>query len=317
MTSAMKTIRYELDSQGIATLTFDQPGSAVNTMTPQWQADLADAVEQLALDKERIKGVLLASAKTTFFAGAELKSVLQLRAEDAAEGFRGIEALKRSFRRLETMGRPVVALLNGAALGGGWELALAAHARFALDDAKIQFGTPEVTLGLIPGATGITKTVRLLGLMGAHPYLVEGKVFGPREAVELGLVQGLGNSVEALREQALAWIAANPDAVQPWDRKDYKLPGGTPSTPKIAAGLVVAPAMLAAKTRGLYPAPQAVLEAMVEGAQVDYDTATRIESRKLARIMVGQNAKNMITAFFFNLNAIRASLRLSMRVAVS
>ena len=302
----METIRYELDDAGIATLTFDEPGSPVNTMTLQWQADMAEAADALERDKALVKGVLLASAKTTFFAGAELKSVLKLKAEDAAEGFRRIEALKRSFRRIETLGRPVVSLLNGAALGGGWELALVAHARFSLADKKIQYGTPEVSLGLIPGATGITKTVRLLGLMAAQPYLLEGKLFGPQEALELGLIDGLGDSVDDLRAQALAWIAAHPDAVQPWDRKDYKMPGGTPSNPRIAAGLVVAPAMLAQKTRGLYPAAQAILEAMVEGAMVDYDTATRIESRKLAKTMVSQTTKNMVTAFFFNMNAIKS-----------
>ena len=305
----METIRYELKDDGIATLTFDEPGSPVNTMKLQWQHDLAAAVDGLVRDKERITGVLLASAKSTFFAGAELKGVLKLKAEDAAPGFAQIEAMKRSFRRIETLGRPVVALLNGAALGGGWEVALAAHARFALNDTrdrKIQFGMPEVSLGLIPGATGIVKTVRLLGLMAAQPYLVEGKLFGPREALELGLVNGLGDDLASLRAQALAWIAEHPDAVQPWDRKDYRMPGGTPANPKIAAGLVVAPAMLAQKTRGLYPAPQAILEAMVEGAMVDYDTATRIESRKLAKLMVSQTTKNMITAFFFDMNACRS-----------
>ena len=302
----MQTLRYELADDGIATIPFDEPGSPVNTMTLQWQHDLAEAADCLVRDKERIKGVLLASAKSTFFAGAELKGVLKLKAEDAAEGFTRIEALKRSFRRIETLGRPVVALLNGAALGGGWEVALAAHARFALDDKKIQFGTPEVSLGLIPGATGITKTVRLLGLMAAQPYLLEGKLFGPREALALGLVDGLGESAESLRTQALAWIADHPDAMQPWDRKDYKMPGGTPSHPKIAAALVVAPAVLAQKTRGLYPAAQAILETMVEGAMVDYDTATRIESRKLAKTMVSQTTKNMVSAFFFDMNAIRS-----------
>ena len=302
----MQTLRYELADDGISTITFDEPGSPVNTMTLQWQHDLAEAADCLVRDKERIKGVLLASAKSTFFAGAELKGVLKLKAEDAAEGFTRIEALKRSFRRIETLGRPVVALLNGAALGGGWEVALAAHARFALDDKKIQFGTPEVSLGLIPGATGITKTVRLLGLMAAQPYLLEGKLFGPREALALGLVDGLGESAESLRTQALAWIADHPDAMQPWDRKDYKMPGGTPSHPKIAAALVVAAAVLAQKTRGLYPAAQAILETMAEGAMVDYDTATRIESRKLAKTMVSQTTKNMVSAFFFDMNAIRS-----------
>ena len=302
----MKTIRYELAADGIATLTFDDPGAPVNTMSLQWQDDFGAAVARVLADKERIKGLLLASAKSTFFAGAELKSVLQMTAADAPEAFRRIEALKKGFRQLETMGKPVVALLGGSALGGGWEVALVGHARFALDDRRIQFGTPEVSLGLIPGATGITKTVRLLGLMGANPYLVEGKLFNPRQAVDLGLVQGLASSADELEALALAWIAANPAPVQPWDRKDYKMPGGLPSSPKIAMGLAVAPAMLNARTRGLYPAPQAILETMVEGALVDYDTATRIESRKLARILVGQNAKNMITAFFFNLNAIRS-----------
>ena len=165
----MKTIRYELDGVGIATLTFDQPDSPVNTMTPQWRLDLAAAVMQLLADKERIKGVLLASAKTTFFAGVDLKSLLKLTDDDARQGFAEIEAMKRDFRRIETMGRPVVTLLNGAALGGGWEVALIGHARFALDDPKIRFGTPEVSLGLIPGATGITKTVRRLGLLAAQP----------------------------------------------------------------------------------------------------------------------------------------------------
>jgi 3-hydroxyacyl-CoA dehydrogenase / enoyl-CoA hydratase / 3-hydroxybutyryl-CoA epimerase len=302
----METLRYELTDDGIATITFDEPGSPVNTMTLQWQHDLAEAAAQLVRDKDRIKGVLLASAKNTFFAGAELKGVLKLKAEDAAIGFVRIEALKKSFRTIETFGRPVVALLNGAALGGGWEVALAAHARFAIDDRKIQFGTPEVSLGLIPGATGVTKTVRLLGLMAAQPYLLEGKLFGPREALDLGVVDGLVDDAAGLRAQALAWIADHPDAIQPWDRKDYKMPGGTPSNPKIAAGLVVAPAMLAQKTRGLYPAAQAILEAMVEGAMVDYDTATRIESRKLAKTMVSQETKNMVTAFFFNVNAIKS-----------
>jgi len=165
---------------------------------------------------------------------------------------------------------------------------------------------PEVTLGLIPGATGITKTVRTFGLVDARPFLLEGKLFGPREAHEIGWVDGLAATRAELRAQAIAWIDAHPDAVQPWDRKDYRLPGGTPSNPKIAAGLAVAPAMLAQKTRGLYPATQAILEAMVEGALVDFDSAVRIEARKLARVMVGQTAKNMIQAFFFDLQAIRS-----------
>ena len=302
----MNTIRYEIDGEGIATVTFDAPGASVNTMTLEWQHDLAEVAAAVVRDKEKIKGVCLASAKSTFFAGAALKHVLTLKEEDAKPGFAEIEALKKSYRALETCGRPVVSLLAGSALGGGWEVALIGHARFALDDATIRFGMPEVSLGLIPGATGIVKTVRTMGLMAAQSYLIEGRLVAPREALEIGWIDGLASSVVELRALALTWIAEHPDATQPWDRRDYKMPGGTPASPKIAAALAVAPAVLAQKTRGLYPATQAILETMVEGALVDYDTATRIESRKLAKVMVGQTAKNMIQAFFFDVGAIRS-----------
>jgi 3-hydroxyacyl-CoA dehydrogenase/enoyl-CoA hydratase/3-hydroxybutyryl-CoA epimerase len=302
----METLRYEIDADRILTITFDAPDAAVNTMTAAWQRDLAAVAAQALAEKEKIRGIVLASAKETFFAGAALKSVLKLEAKDAVPGFHEIQALTKSYRTLETLGRPVVSLLTGSALGGGWEVALIGHARFALDDAKIRFGMPEVTLGLIPGATGITKTVRHFGLTDARPYLLEGKLFGPQEALEIGWVDKLAKTREELRGHAIAWIDAHPDAVQPWDRNDYRMPGGTPSNPKIAAGLAVAPAMLAQKTRGLYPATQAILEAMVEGALVDFDSAVRIEARKLARTMVGQTAKNMIQAFFFDLQAIRS-----------
>ncbi|MBN9404161.1 MAG: enoyl-CoA hydratase/isomerase family protein [Burkholderiales bacterium] len=300
-----QTLRCEL-ADGIATLTFDEPNSPVNTMCAAWQDDIVAAVEQLAAQKDQLMGVILASAKKTFFAGADLKSVMRLTEADAPAVFAEIERLKRAFRTLETLGIPVVACLNGSALGGGWEVALAAHHRVAVDDAGAQFGLPELTLGLIPGATGISKMTRLLGLMGAQPFIMESRLFNPRQGHELGLVHELVACDGELRARALAWIAANPGARQPWDDKAYKIPGGTPANPKIAGGLVVAPAMLTAKTHGNYPAPEAALSAMVEGAQVDYDTATRIESRYLASLMAGPVARNMINTFFFNLNAIKS-----------
>jgi 3-hydroxyacyl-CoA dehydrogenase/enoyl-CoA hydratase/3-hydroxybutyryl-CoA epimerase len=301
----MKTIRYEL-AGGIATLTFDEPGSPVNTMCQQWQQDLTEVTAQVVKDKDAIKGIILASAKTTFFAGADLKGTMRLKPEDAPRVFAEIEQTKKNLRTLETLGKPVVACINGAALGGGWEVALVGHHRIAVDDRKIQLGLPEITLGLIPGASGITKMTRLLGLMGAQPYILESRVFGPREALELGLVHELVGDAAQLREKALAWIAANPTAQQPWDAKDYKIPGGTPANPKVAGALSVAPAMLNKTTRGLYPAPEYALAAMAEGAQVDFDTALRIESRYLARLIVSPVAKNMINTFFFNLNAIKS-----------
>jgi 3-hydroxyacyl-CoA dehydrogenase/enoyl-CoA hydratase/3-hydroxybutyryl-CoA epimerase len=301
----MKTIKYEL-ANGIATLTFDEPDSPVNTLCLQWQDDLSEVTAQVLKDKDAISGVILASAKSTFFAGADLKAVMRMHPSDATRAYAEVERMKHNLRTLETLGKPVVICLNGTALGGGWELALVGHHRVAVDDNRTQFGLPEVTLGLLPGAGGVTKMTRHLGLMGAQPYLVEGKLFGPREALALGLVHELVTDAGELRAKALAWIAANPTAQHPWDAKDYKIPGGTPANPQIAAVLSVAPALLKKQTRGLYPAPEAILACMVEGALVDIETALRIESRYLARLLTGPNAKAMINTFFFNMNAVKS-----------
>ena len=305
----MKTIQYAL-VDGIATITFDEPNSPVNTMCLQWQEDLTTVAGQVLKDKDAIKGILLASAKSTFFAGADLKGTMRLKPSDAPLVYTEIERLKANFRAIETLGKPVVSLINGTALGGGWEVALVGHHRIAIDDKKIQLGLPEVTLGLLPGACGVTKMTRHLGLMGAQPYLVEGKTFSPSEAKGMGLVHDLvapgPDAQNEMRAKALAWIAANPSAQHPWEAKGYKVPGGLPSSPAVAQMLAVAPAVIKKQTRGLYPAPEAIIACMVEGLQVDIETALRLESRALAKLMTGSNAKAMINTFFFNLNAIKS-----------
>ena len=260
----LKTIQYGIQD-GIAVITFDEENSPVNTMCLQWQDDLEAVAAQVLADKDAIRGVILASAKTTFFAGADLKGVMRMQPEDAKRVFVEIERIKKNFRIIETLGKPVVSCLNGTALGGGWEVALVGHHRIAVNNPKTQFGLPEVTLGLIPGGGGITKMTRQLGLMGAQPYLLESKLFGPAEAQKLGFVHALVDSEAELMPAARAWIDSvqgNAEACQhPWDRKGFKIPGGTPSNPAIAQGLVVAPAMLKKTTRGLYCPPDRMFSA--------------------------------------------------------
>ena len=305
----LKTLRYDIE-QGIATVTFDEQGSPVNTMCLQWQDDLAEVAQVLVQDRSKLQGVILASNKSTFFAGADLKGVMRSSAADGPRVFAEIERIKKNFRTIETLGIPVVSCLNGSALGGGWEVALIGHHRIATRNPKIQFGLPEVTLGLIPGGGGITKMTRTLGLLAAQPYILESKLFGPEQALKLGLVNELVETDSELRKCALAFITAvqnKPEAcLHLWDRKDYKMPGGTPHNPKLAGMLSLAPAALKQKTRGLYPAPEAALAAMVEGALVDFDTAMRIESRYLAGLMTSGIARNMINTVFFNMNSIKS-----------
>jgi 3-hydroxyacyl-CoA dehydrogenase/enoyl-CoA hydratase/3-hydroxybutyryl-CoA epimerase len=301
----VKTLRYEL-GDGVATITFDEAGSAVNTMCDAWRKELSEVTAQVVRDQTSIRGIVLGSGKSTFFAGADLKATMRLQPADGPRLFAEIEQIKKCFRTLETLGKPVVCCLNGTALGGGWEVALVGHYRIAVDSPKIRFGLPEVTLGLIPGASGITKMTRLLGLVAAQPYLLESQLFSPREALGLGLVHELVPDAASLRPAALAFIDSHPEAHHPWDDKTYRMPGGAPSSPAIAGMLAVAPAILKRKTQGLYPAPEYALAAMLEGAQVDFETALRIESRYLARLVVGKVAKNMINTFFFDMNAVKS-----------
>jgi len=201
----------------------------------------------------------------------------------------------------------VVAAINGAALGGGLEIALACHHRIAADVKGSQLGLPEVTLGLLPGGGGVTRTVRMFGIQNAFMNILsQGTRFKPAKAKEIGLVDELVGSVEELVPAAKAWIKANPDShTQPWDAKGYKMPGGTPSSPALAGILPSFPALLKKQLKGApMPAPRAILDAAVEGAQVDFDTASRIESRYFAQLVTGQVAKNMIQAFFFDLQHI-------------
>ncbi|ASW89196.1 3-hydroxyacyl-CoA dehydrogenase NAD-binding domain-containing protein [Mycobacterium marseillense] len=304
---AENTIQWDKDADGIVTLTLDDPTGSANVMNEHYSESMHNAVERLAAEKESITGVVITSAKKTFFAGGDLKGMINLGPENAGEAFDTVESVKRDLRALETLGKPVVAAINGAALGGGLEIALACHHRIAADVKGSVLGLPEVTLGLLPGGGGVTRTVRMFGIQNAFMNILsQGTRFKPAKAKEIGLVDELVGSVEELVPAAKAWIKANPDShEQPWDKKGYKMPGGTPASPALAANLPAFPALLKKQLKGApMPAPRAILDAVVEGAQVDFDTASRIESRYFTSLVTGQVAKNMIQAFFFDLQHI-------------
>ncbi|HEU4362828.1 MAG TPA: 3-hydroxyacyl-CoA dehydrogenase NAD-binding domain-containing protein [Mycobacterium sp.] len=304
---AENTIQWDKDADGIVTLTLDDPTGSANVMNEHYSESMHNAVERLVAEKDSITGVVITSAKKTFFAGGDLKSMIQIGPDQAQLAFDTVENIKKDLRALETLGKPVVAAINGAALGGGLEIALACHHRIAADVKGSQLGLPEVTLGLLPGGGGVTRTVRMLGIQNAFmTVLSQGTRFNPAKAKEIGLVDELVGTVEELVPAAKAWIKSNPEAhVQPWDAKGYKMPGGTPATPALAANLPAFPAILRKQLKGApMPAPRAIMDAAVEGAAVDFDTASRIESRYFASLVTGNVAKNMIQAFFFDLQHI-------------
>jgi 3-hydroxyacyl-CoA dehydrogenase / enoyl-CoA hydratase / 3-hydroxybutyryl-CoA epimerase len=301
-------IRWAADDDGIVVLTMDDPDQSANTMNETFGRSFAATVDRLVAERDSITGVVITSAKKTFFAGGDLNLLISGKPADAARLTETLDAAKAQFRRLEQLGRPVVAAINGAALGGGYEIALACHHRIALDAKGSQIGLPEVTLGLLPGAGGVTRTVRMLGIQNALlNILLQGQRRKPAEALELGMVDEVVATPEEMLAKAKEWIKANPDAVQPWDVKGYKIPGGGPASPSFAANLPAFPANLRKQLKGApMPAPRNILAAAIEGAQVDIDTATRVETQYLVELIVGQTSKNMIKAFFFDLQHINS-----------
>ncbi len=303
---AADTIRWEDAGDGVVNLVLDDPNQSANTMNADFGASLKATVERLEAEKDSIAGVVITSAKKTFFAGGDLNDLKKVTRENADEFAGWVRENKALLRRLETLGKPVVAAINGAALGGGLEIALACHRRIVVNDPKIQLGQPEVQLGLLPGAGGVVRITRLLGIVdGLMQVLLQGKRLRPEKAKEIGIVDELVDSPDDLVPAAKTWIAANPEAVQPWDVKGYKIPGGTPSNPKLAQNLPAFPANLRKQLKGAnYPAPHHIMAAAVEGAQVDFDTALAIEGRYFVDLAAGQVAKNMIQAFFFDLQQV-------------
>lgn len=300
--------RWETDEAGIVTLTMDDENQSANTMNELFTRSFVATLDRLEAEKESITGVVVTSAKKTFFAGGDLHLLLAAGPGDAGRITENGTLIKAQLRRLETLGRPVVAAINGAALGGGYEIALACHHRIALEARGSQIGLPEVTLGLLPGAGGVVRTVRLLGIQNALlNVLLQGQRHRPAEALALGMIDEVVATPEEMLANAKAWITAHPDADQPWDRKGYKIPGGSPTNPSFAANLPAFPANLRKQLKGApMPAPRNILAAAIEGALVDIDTATKVEGQYFVELVTGQTAKNMITAFFFDLQHINS-----------
>lgn len=329
----MEQFHYQKDAQNIVTLTMDMAGP-VNTMNASYLELMQAAISRLS-EEDALKGVVIASAKKTFFAGGDLKYMSGIEAGQESEAFAFTESIKAQLRALEKLPVPVVAAINGAALGGGFELCLACHHRIAAPSALV--GLPEVQLGLLPGGGGIVRTVNLLGVQAALPLLLEGKKQIAKKAFELGLIDELlddallskeavnagaevdavlGNATtQALVAQAKQWIieqANNPfAAIQPWDwdkrqhGKVHKLPGGDMNQPKNALFVAGISAKTFQKTRGLMPAPEQIIDMAAEAARLPFDRAMTLESRKLAYLITTPQAKNLIQTFFFQMNAVK------------
>lgn len=296
------TVLFEIDADGIGLVTFDQPGRAMNVLNPSLVEPFAAVVARLE-SEAGIKGLVLSSGKSTFVVGADIDQLAKI--TTAGEAFRLCEDLKRVLRRMETCGKPVVAALNGTALGGGLELALACHARFALDDAGLKLGLPEVKLGLLPGGGGTQRLPRLIGIQKSFELITQGSELRAAEARDLGLINELAGSREQLLQKARDWCLAHPRAVQPWDQSGFRMPGGDSRHPGIVQLLAIAPSIANAKSHGNYPAVTHIMSCLFEGGLLDFDAASQVESRYFAACVVSPSSKNMIGTLWYQLNAIK------------
>ncbi len=294
-------ISLQLGDDGILVATMDLPGRPMNVVTEDVMRALAAAVERLA--EAAVLGLVLTSAKADFCVGGDIDRMSTWTRPE--EPFEASMAMKAVLRKLERQGKPVVAAINGHALGGGLELALACHARFAIDDARLKIGQPEVKLGLLPGGGGTVRLPRLVGIQQALQIMAEGNDLNPQQALAMGLLTALARDRDDLMAQALAWIAANPKARQPWDAPKFRFPGGDSRAPALAQMFAVAPSVAAAKSFGNYPAVTHIMSAVFEGGLLDFDSASVVESRYFAACAMSAESRNLINTLWYQLNAVK------------
>ena len=297
----MSAVTVEVGADGIAVATMNLPGRPMNVVGDVLMQGLADALKALA--EPGVKGLVLTSGKADFCAGGDLDRMAQWTKPE--EAFEAANAMKAVLRTLETQGKPVVAAINGHALGGGLEIALACHARIVLDDARLKLGQPEVKLGLLPGGGGTVRLPRLVGMQAALQVMAEGNDLSPAKALAMGLITELAPTREALLAQARAWIEAHPKAQQPWDAPKFRFPGGDTRSPAMAQLFSVAPSVAAAKSYGNYPAVTHIMSSVFEGGLMDFDRACQVESRYFAACAMSAASKNMINTLWFQLNALK------------
>lgn len=292
-------INYSKDENNIVTLSFSMTESPVNMINEASMQAFQDGLEKAFADSA-LKGVIITSSKKEFLVGADLNMIINIKTAEEIQ--KSVSKLHQLYRKMETSGKPVVAAINGTALGGGYELCLACHYRIAINDSKIEIGMPEVLLGLLPGGGGTQRLPRLIGIQESLRPLMEGQKIRPQQALQNKMVDALVNTADELIPAAKEWILKNGNAIQPWDKKDFKIPGGGINTPNNAMILAGAAGLLRKKTFGNYPAPVSILSCVYEGLQLPFDRALQVESRYFTQCVMSDVAKNMIRTLFFSMN---------------
>lgn len=299
-------IRYKKDTDNIVTLTLDMQNSPINIINYEIGKTFIPVIQHLKEEKTKgaLRGVIITSAKASFLAGADMDFLYQ--SKDAQAIYEYSQAITTFMRDLESPGVPVVAAINGAALGSGFELAMACHHRVVLNDPKIELGFPEISMGLMPSSGGVIRMMWQMGIEKAFRILSNDHRYSPTEALEVGIVDALAVDEDDLIDQAREWLLENREGRRVWDTEGGKIPFGTANDLAIAERIRFLAAGLAKSTYNNFQAPQTILNCLSEGSKVDFDTACRIQSRYFTNLMMNQQSKNMIKVFWYQKNEVNA-----------
>ncbi|MGC1669129.1 MAG: 3-hydroxyacyl-CoA dehydrogenase NAD-binding domain-containing protein [Pseudolabrys sp.] len=315
----MANFKLDVDADGIALITWDMAERSMNVINTGIIEELGTLVDKVAADAA-IKGAIVTSGKDAFCGGADLTmlegmgavfaNLVRTKGEEAAAAFIFEESRKLSqlYRRLETSGKPWVCALNGTAMGGGFELALACNRRVATDNPKTRLGLPEIKIGLFPGAGGTQRVARMLAPADALLFLLKGDQLKVDRAKAMKLIDAVVPQADLIKT-AKDWIKAGGKAKAPWDTEGFRLPGG-PVYSK--AGMMTFPAANAIyrrETYDNYPAARAILQVVYEGLQLPMDTALRVESRWFAKILRSPEAAAMIRSLFVSMQDLNKGAR--------
>ncbi len=299
---SFEPLSYQLADSGVAFISIDVKDRPVNVLTPELHQAIGTAAEHLTADEHAV-GAVIHSGKSSFMAGGDLKRIVRYydMQRTPAEAYEQSRTYTNSLRKLETCGKPVAVAVNGTALGGGLELALACHYRVVIDNPKILLGLPEVTLGLLPAGGGTQRLPRLIGLKAAADLILSGRYLDPAEALELGIINRVVSEKDLL-QTAERWVLEAENAQQPWDQKGFKVPGGSGlNNMNIGRLFQILTAQVSADYRHNYPAPIAALRCLFNGTTVSsMDAALKIESREFSALTRDPVARNMIRTGFLN-----------------
>ncbi|MER7277879.1 enoyl-CoA hydratase/isomerase family protein [Dactylosporangium sp. NPDC000244] len=283
--------RWSWDADGVVTVTLDDPGRTANMLNRRHYDGLGACLDDLTRQLDRLRGVVLTSAKRSFIAGPDFVPS-EITPDEAAGTYDLLTPLRDQARRLETLGRPVAAALNGSALGGGFELALACHYRVGPNDPSVVWALAETGMGIIPGGGGTVRVTRMFGIAATVLEIVgPGTAYHPAQALAAGLVDELADDVVAA---ARAWVLAQPAGrfVQRWERPGYEIPGGTAEPPGLADE--VGRRSAGSPVRAL----AAVLQVAARSAAAPLDEAFEIETAACRALLSAPEIPSLAHLFF-------------------